>query len=146
MLNSAGKQVLVGFNPDDFKLPAMVCTWEGSDGPGRLLLESLPNVAETAHGSDEGRRADATEKRRIREIFRKLKAQYPERRLEDLKAMLREQLQKDQPPRNVSDAKVLELPRREGFVPEMAEVEYRPTEQQMKNWADAQSRRAADRP
>lgn len=146
MLNFVGKQVLVGFNPDDFKLPAMVCTWEGSDEPGRLLLESLPNVAETAHGSDEGRRADATEKRRIRETFRKLKAQYPERRLEDLKAMLREQLQKDQPPRNVSDAKVLELPRREGFVPEMAEVEYRPTEQQMKNWADAQSRRAADRP
>ncbi|SMX50882.1 Bacteriophage Mu transposase [Maliponia aquimaris] len=146
MLNFVGKQVLVGFNPNDFNQPAMVCTWEGSDEPGRLLLETLPNVVETAHGSEEGRRADATEKRRIREIFRKLKAQYPERRLDDLKIMLRAQLQEDRPKRDLSDAKVLELPRREGFVPEVAEVEYRPTAQQMKNWADAQARRAADRP
>jgi len=36
---------------------------------GRLLLETLPNGAETTHGSDEGRRADATEKRRIGEAL-----------------------------------------------------------------------------
>lgn len=113
---------------------------------GRLLLETLPNVVETAHGSDEGRRADATEKRRIGEAIRKLKAQYPESRLEDLKAMLRAQLQQDQPKWDVSDAKVLELPRREGFVPEVEEADHRPTEEQMRNWDEAQARRLAERP
>ncbi|MFZ7089842.1 transposase domain-containing protein [Primorskyibacter sp. 2E233] len=148
MLNFVGKQVLVGFNPNDFTAPAMVCTWEGSDEPGRLLLETLPNVEETAHGSEEGRRAALTEKRRINKILKGLGMKYSDEKREELRVLLLAQMRNPEPARNVSGEKVVELPRREAFVPEVEKVETAVsyvTDERLRNLAEATARRQAER-
>lgn len=122
MLDYAGRTVLVGFNPKDYDAPAMVCTWEGKDQPGRLILESLPAVKVTEHGSDEGRRRNLTEKRRINKMLRDHKKRYPDSDVFELRETLLRQARENIAQRNMQGETVVELPSRDSFAPSREEV------------------------
>ncbi|OZA19687.1 MAG: hypothetical protein B7Y02_00530 [Rhodobacterales bacterium 17-64-5] len=66
MLRHAGKQVLVGFDPQNYSAPAMVYGWEDPKWKGKLLFDALPNVEKARHNDETSRRRAITEDRRTK--------------------------------------------------------------------------------
>ena len=66
MLKYAGKKVLIGIDPNDYRSPAMVRGWEDDRLRGRVLIDCLPLCEATRHGDETGRRRAVTEERRVK--------------------------------------------------------------------------------
>lgn len=66
MVRYAGKEVVIGIEPDNSLAPAMVYEWNEDGTPGRLLLECLPAVKESRHNDPASRELAKSEKRRAK--------------------------------------------------------------------------------
>lgn len=71
MLQYAGKKVLVGIDPNDYRAPAIVRHWGDEAKRGRLLLAHLPPYEATRHGDEAGRRRAVAEDRRVKKLAKK---------------------------------------------------------------------------
>ncbi|MCA8878615.1 MAG: hypothetical protein KDA73_01395 [Rhodobacteraceae bacterium] len=87
MLDHDGRTVLVGYDPNDYRAPAMICGWDDQRTKGRVLpgLEEVPCFEIFAHGDEEGRRRAVAEKRRVRKLTRELRPENIEQFVEGLR-------------------------------------------------------------
>lgn len=83
MLKYAGKKVLVGIDPNDYRAPAMVRGWD--EKRGQLLLDHLPLYEATRHGDEAGRRKAVAESRRVKKLVEKHKIVDAERKVAALR-------------------------------------------------------------
>ncbi len=149
MLRHAGKWVLVGFNPQDFNAPAMVCHWSDKKKRGRLILDELPSVVSTQYASAEGRRNAITEKRRKNALVRSYRLTNPNADVSALRAMLETRSDTRSPGRDLAATRVVELPTGGDFLPDASGHESNwvshLNEERMKNLEEATARRQAER-
>ena len=148
MLRHRGKKVLVGFNPKNFDEPAVVFHWAQKANRGRLILESLPAVIETQHGSAEDKRNATAEKRRVGELIKKLKVENPDADVAAIRAGIARKERPDRT-RDRRDARIVELPTNTGFsigetVSHEATVSHL-TEERIKNFEESTRRLQASR-
>ena len=71
MLKHAGKEVLIGIDPNDYHAPAMVRGRAEERLRGRVLLEQLPLYEATRHGDGARRRKAVAEDRRVKKLVAK---------------------------------------------------------------------------
>ena len=119
MLDHVGRTVLVGYDPNDYRAPAMICGWDDPRTKGRVLpgLEEVPCFESVAHGNEEGRRRAVAEKRRLRKLTQALRPEHTEQFVEGLRNdALKNRVQRPdrQPPG------VVQFTAAGGFLPENA--------------------------
>ena len=85
MLKYAGKKVLIGVDPTDYRSPAMVRGWEDQQLHGRVLVDCLPLYEATRHGDEAGRRRAVAEDRRVKALVAKHKVVDAGRKVAELR-------------------------------------------------------------
>ena len=149
MLRHARKQVLIGFDPRNYDAGAMVCHWEDERKRGRLILDHLPQVQPTAHGSEEGRRNALAEKNRVRKLMRELQLSDPDGLAQGVRADLRNRTVLSPPPVRPSGvvdlaagtAGALTMPE----APDPDRIDRKVMEAKLKNYDRATARQAASK-
>lgn len=71
MLAHAGTWVLAGFDPKDYRAPAIILGWEDPKLKGRLLFDALPVFEPARHADEASRRRAIAEERRAKAVTRK---------------------------------------------------------------------------
>lgn len=71
MLAHAGTWVLAGFDPNDYRAPAIILGWEDPKLKGRLLFDALPAFEPAKHADEASRRRAIAEERRAKAVARK---------------------------------------------------------------------------
>lgn len=71
MLEHAGTWVLAGFDPKDYRAPAIVLGWENPKWKGRMLFDALPVFEPARHNDEASRRRAIAEDRRTKATVRK---------------------------------------------------------------------------
>lgn len=71
MLAHAGTWVLAGFDPNDYRAPAIILGWEDPKFKGRVLFDALPVFEPARHADEASRRRAIAEERRAKAVARK---------------------------------------------------------------------------